>query len=171
MSGRESAVAEALAAIEWLHAPHTEQSGRVACPACLLDHPCPTILEARKIAAALDTPPEQNGLVDLLLQQAREGDEAAAAVARVRAIADQWDQRSKGESPTTARIRAALAGVGAQAEAATLRAHRREWADYIERWEGAIGPKPPNARTIVALLRAEHPPFGAAQGSADPGPS
>lgn len=60
---------------------------------------------------------------------------------------------------------ATTAGV-ATTEAA-LSQHRREWADYIENWEGTVGPKPPTVRMIVALLRSEHLPFGVAAAITD----
>lgn len=33
----------AIRRVRALHQPHREQSGKVACPVCLLDYPCPTI--------------------------------------------------------------------------------------------------------------------------------
>ena len=43
-----------------------------------------------------------------------------------------------------------------------LRDHRQAWADYIERWDGSVGPEPPTVERIIAALRLPSPPFGMA---------
>lgn len=60
--------------------------------------------------------------------------------------------------PTGEQIRTALSR---QADRQAIeRAHRRQWADYIESCQAAVGPHSPTVEGIIAALRADEPPFG-----------
>ena len=50
--------------------------------------------------------------------------------------------------------------VGVRQPVDALARHRHEWADYIEKWSAAVGPKPPTVESIVVALRRTLPPFG-----------
>ena len=38
--------------------------------------------------------------------------------------------------------------------------HRHEWADYFERWTGAVGPEPLTVEKVINALRSKTVPFG-----------
>ena len=38
--------------------------------------------------------------------------------------------------------------------------HRHEWADFFERWTGAVGPEPLTVEKVIAALRRKTVPFG-----------
>ncbi len=62
-------------------------------------------------------------------------------------------------------LAASSAPVVSRPEAEDERRFRDEWADYFEHWTQAVGPKPLTVETVIAILRAEHKPFGVAAAS------
>lgn len=43
-----------------------------------------------------------------------------------------------------------------------LAEHRRDWAGWLDNWDGAVGPERPTIQAVVRWLRADRLPFGVA---------
>lgn len=91
--------------------------------------------------------------------------------ARIEALAEGWKREAGQDRDMESRtLRAVVAYLRTALDASPAptdnrddeRRVRDEWADYFEHWTQAVGPEPLTVETVIAILRAEHKPFGVA---------